>query len=98
MASAREDLSAMGKQVDRLTGIVSRRVMLQGLVGGVFAMSVEGCAGSTRSAGSTSSAAVTATPTTRPLGSVLYTYRGHTKRPTAVAWSMDGKYIASGSL
>lgn len=88
----------MDRQIDRLTGIVSRRVMLQGLVGCVFAMSVDGCANSTQSGGSTSSVAVAATPTVRPVGSVIYTYRGHMKRPTSVAWSMDGRYIASGSL
>lgn len=88
----------MGRQMDQLTGIVSRRVMLQGLVGCVFAMSLDGCASAARSGNSTSSGTVVATPTVRPMGSVIYTYRGHTKRPTAVGWSKDGRYIASGSL
>jgi len=98
MAIAREELSAMGRQIDQLTGIVSRRVMLQSLAGCVFAMSAGGCASSAQSGGSTSSRTVVATPTARPMGSVLYTYRGHTQRATAVAWSLDGRYIASGSL
>jgi hypothetical protein len=31
------------------------------------------------------------------LGSTLYTYQGHTNFVDAVAWSPDGRYIASGS-
>ncbi|WP_207229282.1 hypothetical protein [Ktedonosporobacter rubrisoli] len=30
-------------------------------------------------------------------GSQSFTYRGHRKRVTTVAWSPDGKWIASGS-
>ena len=38
------------------------------------------------------------TPTPIPLGSLLYTYRGHSALVNAVAWSPDGKRIASGSV
>jgi WD40 repeat protein len=37
------------------------------------------------------------TPTPIPLGTRLYTYRGHTSSVVAVAWSPDGKRIASAS-
>jgi len=33
----------------------------------------------------------------RPLGTTLYTYQGHSDFVDAVAWSPDGRYIASGS-
>ena len=37
------------------------------------------------------------TPTPVPMGRVLYTYRKHTALVNAVAWSPDGRYIASGA-
>ncbi len=37
------------------------------------------------------------TPTPIPLGTLLYTYRGHSDYVHAVAWSSDGRRIASGS-
>jgi eukaryotic-like serine/threonine-protein kinase len=36
--------------------------------------------------------------TMRPHTKILLTYQGHTDRATAVAWSPDGKSVASGSL
>ncbi|GAC1566546.1 MAG: hypothetical protein NVS3B14_09760 [Ktedonobacteraceae bacterium] len=33
----------------------------------------------------------------RPIGTTLFTYAGHTDFVDAVAWSPDGRYIASGS-
>ncbi len=39
----------------------------------------------------------TTTPTPIPLGTLLYTYRGHSGSVDAVAWSPDGKLIASAS-
>ena len=81
------------KQTGSLMGCPSRREVLRGLAGVILTMSLEGCAQSLFS----SSVAVP-DPTPRPQGSVLYTYRGHTGRITTVAWSPNGKYIASGSL
>ena len=37
------------------------------------------------------------TPTPIPLGTLLYTYRGHSAGVTAIAWSPEGRRIASGS-
>jgi len=36
--------------------------------------------------------------TSVPGGTALYTYRGHSSAVGAVAWSPDGKHIASGSI
>jgi eukaryotic-like serine/threonine-protein kinase len=81
------------KRIDVLEGCLSRRDVLKGAVGFMIAMSLDGCA---QALSPTSTTAPTPTP--RPHGSVLYTYRGHTDRITSVAWSPNGKYIASGSL
>lgn len=83
----------MRKHTDLLMGYSSRREFLQGLAGFTVVMSLEGCAQSLLS-----SSTPVPVPTRRPRGSVLYTYRGHTSRATTVAWSPNGKYIASGSL
>ncbi|GAC1350789.1 MAG: hypothetical protein NVSMB27_36690 [Ktedonobacteraceae bacterium] len=81
------------KQTDSLMGCSSRREVLRALAGFIFTLSLEGCA---QSRSSSSTAVPVSTP--RPHGSILYTYRGHTDRVTAIAWSPNGKYIASGSL
>ncbi len=81
------------KQSKAPLGHTSRRQVLRGLLGFAIAMGLEGCS-------QTSSAPATPVPvsTSRPRGSVLVSYQGHTGRVTSVAWSPDGKSIASGSL
>ena len=85
----------------------SRRVMLGGLVGLVGA-GTAGCSlpfgpaqatptptalpGATR----TPPSPLSPTPTQAPLGTTLYTYRGHSNRVNAVAWAPDGRRVASG--
>src|SRR5262249_9208018 len=44
-----------------------------------------------------SSGSITPTPTPLPLGTTFFTYRGHSDFVNAVAWSPDGKRIASAS-
>jgi len=80
----------MQQQTRQRASSLSRRSILRLLSGFMLTMSLDGCV---QSAPSTS-----ATPTPRPAGSVLYLYRGHKQRVTAVAWAPDSTYIASGSL
>ena len=81
------------KRTGLLEGSPSRRDVLRGMAGLLLAVSLESCA-----QGLSSSFSSTPIPTPRPLGSVIYSYRGHTDRILAVAWSPNGKYISSGSL
>ncbi len=74
-------------------GCPSRRDVLRGMAGLALTMGLDGCAHALFS-----SPAALPSPTPRPHGSVFYTYRGHTARVSAVAWSPNGSYIASGSL
>ena len=61
----------------------------------VFLLSVLVLAGCS---GTTPSPVNIGTPTPIPMGTTLYTYRGHAGNPVnAVAWSPDGTRIASGS-
>jgi WD40 repeat protein len=71
---------------------ISRRTVIKGLAGLALVMSDYACA----PAIPPSVPVPTATP--RPLGSIIYTFNGHTDRVTTVAWSPDGRRIASGSL
>lgn len=71
---------------------ISRRTAIKGLTVAALALSGYGCAPSS------SQPSVSPTPTVRPLGSVMYTYQGHTDRVTSVGWSPDGGRIVSGSL
>jgi len=81
------------KQTGVLMEYPSRREVLRGLAGLMITMSLEGCAQSL-----VSSSVAVPIPTPRPRGSAFYIYRGHADRVTTVAWSSNGKYIASGAL
>ena len=77
--------------------LLSRRTVLRHLgglvlVGGGLAPFVSAC-GSPSPALTTSQA-----PTSHPVGTLLYTYRGHKTEVEPVAWSPNGTRIASGSL
>jgi WD40 repeat protein len=92
---------------------VSRRSMLRwGIGGGAAVIGIGGITywlersknstvrpistiGGSQTTAATSTAKVT--PTTPTSGTALYTYQGHSNWVFAVAWSPDGKYIASGS-
>src|SRR5205807_97475 len=50
------------------------------------------------SPGSISSPVPSTTPAALPIGTTLYTYRGHSGVVWSVAWSLDSKRIASGSF
>jgi WD40 repeat protein len=79
---------------DRVTQFphrLSRRMALKGLAAFVLAVSEWGCAASA----APSSKPPTPTATLAP-GSVIYTYKGQTQA-LSVAWSPDGKRLASGS-
>jgi eukaryotic-like serine/threonine-protein kinase len=76
--------------------LLSRRTVLRhlgGLVlfGGGIAPLVSAC-GSPSPALTTSQA-----PTSHPVGTLLYTHRGHQTEVESVAWSPDGTRLASGS-
>src|SRR6266566_2741161 len=83
----------VSKNTSVLEGCLSRRDVLKGLAGFMIAVSLESCAQAL-----SSSSTPTPTPTPHRPGSIFYTYRGHTDRILTVAWSPNGKYIASGSL
>ena len=82
----------MYEQEIQLREHISRRTVIRGLAGLALAMGGFGCA----VPGSSSMPVPTAT--SLPLGSVIYTYHGHSARVSAVAWSPDSKFIASGSF
>jgi WD40 repeat protein len=74
---------------------LSRRIFLRDMAGLVLGGSLVPF---TASCGSpTTTASLPQTPSSHPLGALLYTYRGHTGGVETVAWSPDGKRIASGS-
>lgn len=83
----------MHTQAKQVIRYFSRRFFLQSLAGFALATGIEGCT-------QTTSSSVSTTPTPKPqaYGKVLLSYRGHRMRVTAVAWSPNGTYIASGSL
>jgi WD40 repeat protein len=82
----------VGKHIGAFMGCLSRCKVLKVVVGCMIITSLAGCVQAL-----SSSSTATPVPTARPQGRILYTYRGHTARVASVAWSPNGKYIASGS-
>lgn len=86
--------------------LLSRRAMLAGLTGALGLAGLDpflsGCGvnAGTRSspspAASASSITRSPSPTTVPIGTILFTYTGHTSFTLAVDWSPDGSRIVSG--
>jgi WD40 repeat protein len=73
---------------------MSRRTLLGGLVG--LTLTGGGITSSITSCGSPINPSLTSHTPTSPSRTVLYTYRGHADGVIGVAWSPDGKRIASG--
>ena len=73
---------------------ISRRSVVKGLLSLTLMVGGVGCS----SSGSVSTPTPTATATPRSLGKIIYSYQGHSARVTTVAWSSDGKRVASGSV
>ena len=83
----------MAGQDDPLQKYMTRRTVVKGLAVAALAVGEMGCASPQASPGVTTRP--TATP--HPPGSIIYTYTGHSEQVLAVAWSPDGRRIASGS-
>src|SRR5689334_7137943 len=83
----------MEEQASPPYGAISRRRMLQGLLAYSVVSASMGCASPPSSSKATPPAA---TPTLSP-GSIVNTYSGHSEQVLAVAWSPNGRQIASGA-
>src|SRR6266516_905442 len=81
------------------TSFVSRRTILLLALAGAGGVSIFLCGQSQREQNTTQpDQTVTGQqPTTTPQSQPLFTYKGHSDRVEAVAWSPDGRRIASGS-
>ena len=81
--------------------LLSRRGFLAGLAGVVAVSAGAGLWLTLSQRSPTSTRAFNATPaaspTSLPVGTTVFTYRGHPARVSALAWSPNGKHIASAS-
>jgi WD40 repeat protein len=75
--------------------LAQRKMSRRTLLGGLAGLTLTG--GSITSCSSPPNLSLASHTPTSPSQTVLYTYRGHSVTVSSVAWSPDGKRIASGS-
>ncbi len=86
------DLLLSQKRISRRTALA--QLVGLALAGGSIAQLVSSCGSASPDS---APSAHSPTPSSHSLGTVLYTYHGHSDGVTSVAWSPDGMRIASGS-
>ena len=89
------EVSGTQQPLPQPTSHLSRRTVIVGLAG--LTLVGGGITWFAASHSSTSKPTLRMTPTTLPIETTLFTYKGHSSYVNSVAWSPDGKRIASAS-